>query len=102
MRGETKKFIDRLAKQRFPEFVESVILFGSEVYGKPNLLSDIDIAIVSKSNIKIKQRVIIEEMIELLEPPYSCKIIFVSKQENYSRNDVRKDIFEKGLNVYAV
>ena len=101
MRPRTFDFINRLHKVDFPNYVISVVLFGSEVYGTPNCFSDIDLGIVVPKNISLQERLLVEELLESLEPPFPLQCVYVSyTDEKLPDKDVRRQIFEKGVKVY--
>ena len=101
MRNKTCDFINRLKEMKYPPYVEKIIIYGSEVYGTPNIFSDIDIAAVLNNVPSRAQRIDIDEIIDEAEPPYEYQLIFISKQGKIKKWDVRKDVFEKGMVVYA-
>ena len=102
MRFHTRQFVDRLKRSSFPDNVSSVILFGSEAYGVPNLLSDMDIAVVADSPMRCEERAAIDEILENASPPSTIQLTFVVKcdESEFGRFDVRRDIFEKGVVIY--
>ncbi|MCL1987501.1 MAG: nucleotidyltransferase domain-containing protein [Firmicutes bacterium] len=101
MRKLTQKFVEILQENPVPTFVDSLILFGSEVYGNPTKNSDIDIAVVSKKNLTISQRCDMDEFIESCNPPYDCQLTYVDFSATDSVFDVKRDIFSKGIEIYV-
>ena len=102
MKESIRTYIDKFNNISLPDYVCQLVLFGSHAYGTPNLLSDIDIAVVSKRPLKILERVLVEEEIEGANPPGELQLTFVVKDENtkYDGFDVKKDIFERGVLFY--
>ena len=99
MRKATVDFISRLKLVDLPFSVEKLILFGSESRGHARVISDIDIAVVSKNELAREIRHCVEDLIESCNPPHECQITFVVQGEYRDGFDVRRDIFEKGLEI---
>ena len=97
MRKYTELFLDRLKQVVYPDFVENIILFGSEVYGSPKMDSDIDLAIVCKSKPCRAGKLRLRELIESCNPPFDYQLTYVIEKSYKGFFDVRKDIFERGL-----
>ena len=99
MRECTRLFLDRFLSSDFPPEIKQIILFGSEAYGQPNVLSDIDLAFVSDEKTHVL-RCKADELIDSAFPPCDYNIVFVNPTDEYDKFDVRKDIFEKGVLLY--
>ena len=102
MKESIREYINKFNEISLPDYVYQLILFGSHAYGKPNLLSDIDVAVVSKRPLKIMERALVEEGIEEAEPPGELQLTFIVKEANTKPDgfDVKKDIFERGVLFY--
>ena len=100
MRASTREYIKKISKLEFPEEVKSVILFGSEVYGTPNMRSDIDLAIVLYTLPTIKLKCDVEEFLEIIQCPYILQLTFVTDIYEPMNFDVREDIFKRGVVIY--
>ena len=103
MRIFTKNFIDILNIAEFPDFVEKIILFGSEVYGQPTVFSDIDLAIITKIRPTLENKVFLDDYIQSFEPPCECNLTWVNniKDIKFTKAlDVRKNILTKGVVIY--
>ena len=100
MRKSTELFISRLKEKHFPDNVSNIYLFGSEVYGIPNIFSDIDIAIVSDISLNMFERFEVEEIIESCDPPYECQYVYIIPGLSNLKLDVRNQVFEQGVIIY--
>ena len=102
MRQITAEFIQRFVANKFPREVESIRVFGSEVYGTPTCYSDIDLAIISKTPLTLEQKVEIDYIASDSAPPCEVQFVFVvlPLPKEFKGLDVRKNIFEKGLVIY--
>ena len=96
MRQKTFDFYLQLKTAELPDFVSSLVFFGSEVYGIPRTGSDIDIAVESEFPLNKEQKEKVMELIEAYNPPYEYQLVWVQKGEFRQGFDVRRDIFEKG------
>ncbi|MCL2016267.1 MAG: nucleotidyltransferase domain-containing protein [Defluviitaleaceae bacterium] len=101
MRTRTKEFLEILAKVEIPPFVDKLILFGSEVYGNPHEDSDIDIAVVSEETLTMDQRCDLSMLMYSCDPPYDFQLVYVKNEPATSVFDVKRDIFSKGVELYA-
>jgi len=99
---KTQQILKNLNLATLPTYVNQLILFGSEAYGKPNLLSDIDIAVVTERPLTVWERAAVWAIVDDLETVREVQLTFVVPvaQKPLERFDVRRDIFEKGLVLY--
>lgn len=102
MRQSTIEFINRFIEKKMPPEVESIRVFGSEVYGTPTCFSDIDLAIVSSVPLSLEQKAEIDSLAIEASPLCEVQFVFVvlPLPEIYQGMDVRKNIFEKGIVIY--
>ena len=100
MRRETLDYVQRLETVDYPDYVTQLLLFGSEAYGIPEVGSDIDFAVVSKAPLKTRERIIVDEILDFVEPPYEYQAVFVTEGSEYEKSDIRCVIFERGLMIY--
>jgi predicted nucleotidyltransferase len=56
LREKTRELVKNIAGAKHEDFVESIILFGSEAKGSAKLTSDVDIAVVSSKPLNMKER----------------------------------------------
>jgi len=99
------EFIKELNRRRIP--VNQVILFGSYAYGKPNLRSDIDLAVVSpkfKNMDDIKRIMILSDAARHIKTPRPIDINPIGfTGEELEKADYFKiggEIVEKGVVLY--
>ena len=99
MRRASELFLHRVREQTLPNFVEELILFGSEVYGKPTIFSDIDIAVVCSAPPTIEERCSLDETLDSCDPPFAYQLVYVNRNAPTNPYDVRNDIFKKGVTI---
>ena len=56
LREKTRELLQTIAGVKHEDFVESIILFGSEARGAAKLTSDIDLALISTKPLTMKER----------------------------------------------
>ncbi len=100
------EFIKELNRRRIP--VKQVILFGSYAYGKPNLRSDIDLAVVSpkfKKMDDIKRIMILSDAARHIKTPRQIDINpigFTDEElEKADYFEIGGEIVEKGVVLYS-
>jgi predicted nucleotidyltransferase len=99
------EFIKELNRRRIP--VKQVILFGSYAHGKPNLRSDIDLAVVSpkfKNMDDIKRIMILSDAARHIKTPRPIDINpigFTDEElEKADYFEIGGEIVEKGVVLY--
>ncbi|MBI4707634.1 MAG: nucleotidyltransferase domain-containing protein [Candidatus Omnitrophica bacterium] len=83
---------------------EKIILFGSYVYGKPNINSDIDLLII-KEDVKSKRKeaVRIRKTLRGIKRPFDIIVTTPKEFEFYSKewiNSVFAEARKKGIAIY--
>ena len=100
------EFIEELNRRKIP--VKQVILFGSYAYGKPNLRSDIDLAVVSpkfKNMDDIKRIMVLSDAVRHIKTTRAIDINPIGftdeelKKADYF--DIGGEIVEKGVILYS-
>ena len=56
LKSKTRVFLEALSQIEYEDFVQAVILFGSEARGEATIKSDVDIAIISTRPLNHKER----------------------------------------------
>ena len=102
MRKKTSEYLNRVRFEQLPDIIKKVILFGSEVYGKPNVFSDIDVAVISEVRLTLEQKAVIDQIFLDALPPSEIQYVYINYPlpEKFIGLDVRKNILERGVVLY--
>ena len=106
VKEEIDNFVNLLQKEQIK--ISRVILFGSYAYGKPNLRSDIDLAVVSpkfKNMDDIKRIMILSDAARHIKTPRPIDINpigFTDEElEKADYFEIGGEIVEKGVILYS-
>ncbi|MCL2225376.1 MAG: nucleotidyltransferase domain-containing protein [Defluviitaleaceae bacterium] len=103
LREKTKMLLEKISETTHSDFVESIILFGSEARGAANLTSDVDIALVSSRQLDMKERLsILSNVPQDLYNDVDVRIVCLRKGalETTNRLDVGYSIKREGVVIY--
>lgn len=103
LREKTKMLLENIAATKHSDFVESIILFGSEAKGAANLTSDVDIALISTKRLNMKERLsILSNVPQSLYNDVDVRIVCLRKESLETSNtlDVGYSIKREGVVVY--
>lgn len=56
LKPKTRALLQAIAKSKQADFVEAIVLFGSEARGTANITSDIDIAVISTRPLTLREK----------------------------------------------
>jgi|GEM_PF-753804 len=104
LREKTHELLEIIAKAEHSDFVESIILFGSEVRGAANLTSDVDIALISQKHLNMKERLsILADIPQDLYNDVDVRIVCLRKESLETSNtlDVGYSVKREGCLIYS-
>jgi predicted nucleotidyltransferase len=101
LRTKTKDFLNFVVNQKYDEEICYIILFGSEIKGKTNIKSDIDIAVISENPLDIKKRVALHELFDSYIEWIEYQLIYTTIENLKTTNELNVNFsINKGVVLY--
>jgi len=103
LREKTRELLKNIAGAKHADFVESIILFGSEAKGTARLTSDIDLALISTKPLNMKERLsIFEHVPQDIYHDADVRVVCLRKSalETANKLDIGYSIKREGVIIY--
>ena len=104
MREITKRFVDQISYSKHIDKIIAIYLYGSEARGEANLLSDVDLAIVSQEPLSVTERLtIVEEVSDELKEALDFRIVCIRPEQLQTTHklEVGYSIAREGIKIYG-
>jgi predicted nucleotidyltransferase len=103
LRHKTRELLEKIADKNHDEYIDAIILFGSEVRGAANLTSDVDIAVISQKALNMKERLsIFANVPQDLYCDVDVRIVCLRREALETENtlDIGYSIKREGVKIY--
>ena len=103
IRPDTRKFLEIVASSRHEDYVEALILFGSEAKESATLTSDVDLALISNKTLSHQERRSILKNIPFdLDSKVDSRIVCLRMEDLYKDDglSIGASIKKDGVMIY--
>jgi len=103
LRKKTRELLENISAVTHEDFVDSIILFGSEAKGTAKLTSDVDIALISKRPLNMKERLsVLSNVPQDLYCDVDIRVVCLRREslETTNKLDVGYSIKREGVVIY--